>query len=97
LGITHRRIQVSRRHISIDRNPKKSIPVIVKTLGDQIQIKRYEKGLLQSQVAKALNVMTSLVKSWEDNSEKPTQAQWFGLANLLGLPDGLYSHFLTAE
>jgi DNA-binding transcriptional regulator YiaG len=73
------------------------MPKIPRTFGDHIQIKRFEKGLLQSQIAKELKVTTSGIKGWEKNSERPPQAQWLGLANLLGLSDGLYFNDQTAE
>ncbi|MDB6123646.1 MAG: hypothetical protein JWQ71_2639 [Pedosphaera sp.] len=72
------------------------MPTISKSLGDKIQIKRFEKGLLQSQVAKELNVATARVKSWEANFEKPSQAQWLELVKLLGLVDGLNTGAPTA-
>jgi len=55
LGFTQRQIQVSRAHISEDRYRRKQLPMSIKTLGDLIQIKRYEKCLTPWKLKAKLN------------------------------------------
>jgi ribosome-binding protein aMBF1 (putative translation factor) len=62
LGFTQRQIRVSRSHIPTYRNPRKLFPTTLKTPGDHIKAKRFEKGLLQSELAEKLGVSVRLVK-----------------------------------
>jgi ribosome-binding protein aMBF1 (putative translation factor) len=97
LAFHQRRIQVPHSHISVNRKPRKPFPTILKTLGDRIQARRFEEGLLQSELAGKLGVTTLLVRRWEDNLETPSLAHWPMLASLLNLTQGPSSKNPTAE
>jgi hypothetical protein len=56
LGITQRQIRVSRGHIPTNRQPRKSLPTSILTLGDLIQVKRYEKKLTLRQLAPKMGI-----------------------------------------
>jgi ribosome-binding protein aMBF1 (putative translation factor) len=75
LGIAQRKIRASRGHIGTDRRPRKSLPTIVKTLGDRIQISRYEKGLLQKELAKRMGVTLSRIKALESDLRSPNDEE----------------------
>jgi hypothetical protein len=45
LAFAQRQIRASRAHIPPNRDHRKHISTVIKTLGDYIQAKRYEKGL----------------------------------------------------
>jgi DNA-binding transcriptional regulator YiaG len=52
-------------------------------LGDQIQIRRYEKGLLQSQLAKIVGITISVVRAWERGEQLPNDRELQLLKNHL--------------
>jgi ribosome-binding protein aMBF1 (putative translation factor) len=97
LGIAHRTIRISRSHISINRRPRKVFPTTLETLGDRLQVARFEKGLLLSELAQKLQIPTVLVKRWEENLETPTKDQWEKVAYLLNLTSTPNCINLTAE
>jgi DNA-binding transcriptional regulator YiaG len=70
--------------IPANRKPRKPLPTIIKTLGDRIQVRRFEKGLLQSEVAEKLRVPISLVRAWENDVLEPNHDEWNRLAKVLG-------------
>lgn len=51
---------------------------MVKTAGDRLQVRRFELGLLQSEVAAKLRVQISLVQAWEEDVQVPNQDEWDG-------------------
>jgi DNA-binding transcriptional regulator YiaG len=53
-----------------NRLPRKSVPTITNILGDRIQIKRFEKGLLQTELATKLGVFVELLKVWDEDVRK---------------------------
>jgi hypothetical protein len=61
LAFTQRQIRVSRVHISLNRNRRKQIPTVIKTSGDYIQVKRYEKGPHPYQIAGKMEIETALI------------------------------------
>ena len=73
-----------RSQVSSHRRRRKSLPTIIKTVGDRIQVRRFEKGLLQSEVAAKLGVPISLVQAWEEDVQEPNQDEWKGLSDVLG-------------
>jgi len=83
LGIAQRQIRVSRAHISTDRYRRKSLPTSIKTLGDLIQIKRFEKRLTLWQVAQRMGIPTAQVRAWERDDDKPNEQQTEQLAKFL--------------
>jgi ribosome-binding protein aMBF1 (putative translation factor) len=85
LGITECTIHTSRRHIPAKRCPRKAFPLTVKTLGDQIHIKRLEKGYLAKELAEKLGVVKSMIGLWERDEALPNEQQWQLLESLLGL------------
>jgi ribosome-binding protein aMBF1 (putative translation factor) len=89
LAFAQRHIRVSRTHIPLNRNRRKQIPTIIRTLGDYIQAKRYEKGLHPYQVAGKMGVETALILAWENGTRKPDEKQWQMLSNLLSFDSGV--------
>ena len=85
MGNTERTIRTSRQHIITTKRPKKAIPTAIKTLGDYLLVKRYEKGLLQSHVAQIVEVPILTVKRWEEDLQRPSKAQWTALTKVLEL------------
>lgn len=61
LGNTERSIRTCRRKNTSRLQPKKAIPAAIKTLGDYLLVKRYEKGLQQRYVAQMAGVATLTV------------------------------------
>jgi len=84
LGIAQRQIRASRVHIPTDRYRRKSLPTSIKTLGDLIQIKRYEKRLTLWEVAQRMGIPTAQVRAWERDDDKPNEQQTDELAKTLG-------------
>ena len=97
MGIAHRTIRASRSHIPVNRKLCKSLPTSVKTLGDQIRLKRHEKNLTPSKAAQLLGIPLSLFNAWELDLATPSQTQWGGLAGFLGLDAAQYWAIPTAE
>ena len=64
---------------------RKLIPVNVKTMGDQLLLKRIEANLTQSEMAQKLGVSTRTVRKWEHGSACPTEDNWQALSQLLRL------------
>ena len=89
LAFTQRQIRVSRAHIPLNRNRRKQIPTVIRTLGDYIQAKRYEKGLHPYQVAGKMGVETALISAWESGIRKPNEKQWRMLSVLLSFDSGV--------
>jgi DNA-binding XRE family transcriptional regulator len=85
LGIAQRTLMVD-FGFSLQRfSPRKLIPVNVKSLGDQILLKRIAANLTQPEVAKLLDVSTRTVRKWEHGNVCPTEDHWQALGNLLRL------------
>jgi ribosome-binding protein aMBF1 (putative translation factor) len=97
LGITQRTIRASRSHIPANRRTWKAFPTTVKTLGDHIKAKRFEKGLHQRELAEKLSVSKLRVKLWEHDQRMPSEAQWQVLSNILGFSSELQFVNPTAE
>ena len=89
LAFTQRQIRVSRAHIPPNRKRRKQFPTIIRTLGDYIQAKRYEKGLHPYQVAGKMGVETALILAWESGINKPDRKQWRMLSDLLSFDSGI--------
>ena len=89
MAFAQRQIRVSRAHIPLNRNRRKQIPTVIRTLGDYIQTKRYEKGLHPFQVAGKMGIETKLVLAWESGTCKPDEKQWQMLSDLLSFDSGV--------
>jgi len=89
LGFAQRQICASRVHIPLNHHKRKPIPTTIKTLGDYIQAKRYEKGLHLHQVAGKMGIATSLVSAWENGTQRPDEKQWQTLSDLLSFDSGV--------
>jgi len=89
LGITQRKIRISRSHIPPNRSPRKAFPATLKTLGDRIKAWRFETDALQSEVAEKLGVSTSLIQSWENDEYLPDEPQRQILERLMNLEVGI--------
>jgi DNA-binding transcriptional regulator YiaG len=63
--------------------PRKSFPTSVKTLGDQIRLKRHEIGLTASKIAKSVGIPVTVFNKWELDQRIPSQAEWAHIAGLL--------------
>jgi ribosome-binding protein aMBF1 (putative translation factor) len=97
LGIAHRTIRVCRSHIAAIRRSRKTFPTTLNTFGNRIQVARFEKGLLQSEMAEKLQISTNLVKRWEENLEMPTTDKWAKIAYILDLISTANSNNPSAE
>jgi transcriptional regulator with XRE-family HTH domain len=60
----------------------------VKTLGDRILVKRFEKGLSQRQLAHLLDIPISRVMQLENDLLMPTDTERQALASVLSLDSG---------
>ena len=89
MAFTQRQIRVSRAHIPLNRQRRKHIPTVIKTLGDYIQAKRYEKGLHRYQIGGKMGIETALVLAWESGTRKPDEKQWQMLSDLLSFDSGV--------
>jgi ribosome-binding protein aMBF1 (putative translation factor) len=78
---------VSYPRIPARKTPRKPLPTSIQTLGDLIQMKRYEKNLTLWQLAQKMGIATSLVKAWEAGSYKPDVQQIMLLTKYLGFVD----------
>ncbi len=74
----------------MQRRNFKRVPVVAKTLGDHIRLKRLEKGLTQEKVVKTLGIPMKRLSDWERDLATPSEVERPRLASLLGL-DGLTS------
>jgi DNA-binding transcriptional regulator YiaG len=90
LGIAQRSIAVKHDDSKERYSRRKLIPVNVKTLGDQLLLKRIEANLTQPQVAQKAGVSTRTVRKWEHGHVCPTEGHWHALKLLLGL-DALFA------
>ena len=89
LAFTQRQIHASRAHIPLNRNRRRSIPTVIKTLGDYIQAKRYENGLHPYQAAGKMGIETALILAWESGTRTPDEKQWQMLSDLLSFDSGV--------
>jgi ribosome-binding protein aMBF1 (putative translation factor) len=89
LAFKQKQIRASRAHIPPNRNRRKQIPTVIKTLGDYIQAKRYENGLHPYQVAGKMGIETALILAWESGSRTPDEKQWQMLSDLLAFDSGV--------
>jgi DNA-binding transcriptional regulator YiaG len=64
------------------------MPTTLKTPGDCILAKRFEKGLTPCQLASMLHVPLERLKQLENDAEAPTQAEWTALISALSLESG---------
>src|SRR5208283_342205 len=55
-----------------DSNPRKLIPVNVKSTGDYLLLKRIEADLTQPEVAKKAGVSARTVRKWEHDHARPS-------------------------
>jgi hypothetical protein len=76
LGIAQRTVVVGYGFSPQRFSPRKLIPVNVKTLGDQILLKRIKANLSQPEVAKMLGVSIRTVSKWEHGTVCPTEHHW---------------------
>ena len=83
MGIAQRQIRVSRAQIPTDRYRRKPLPTNIKTIGDLIQIKRYEKRLRLWQLAQKMGIATATVRAWENGTSQPNKQQIEQLMKLL--------------
>jgi ribosome-binding protein aMBF1 (putative translation factor) len=89
LAFTQRQIRVSRAHIPLNRHRRKQIPTVIKTPGDYIQAKRYEKGLHPYQIAGKMGIETALILAWESGTRTPDEKQWQTMSDLLSFDSGV--------
>ena len=89
LACEQRQVRVSRAHILLNRKPRKHIPTVIRTPGDYIQAKRYEKGFHLYQIAGKMGIAASLVSAWENGTSQPDEVQWQMLSRLLEFDSGV--------
>jgi ribosome-binding protein aMBF1 (putative translation factor) len=85
LGIAQRQMRVSRVHIPAVWNRRKSLPTCIQTLGDLIQIKRYEKRLTVGQLAEKMGIAQTTIRAWERDGCEPDPQRLEALGEILGL------------
>jgi len=56
----------------------------LKTLGDRIKAKRFEKGIMLKELAEKLGVSKFLVWQWELDRKVPTEAEQTRLIEIFG-------------
>ena len=61
----------------------------MKTFGDLLHIKRYEKHLTLSQIGRQMGIAQKTVKAWEMDSERPDERQMEELGKILGFDSGI--------
>jgi DNA-binding transcriptional regulator YiaG len=91
LGIAQRQIQVSRAHVPPTCYRRKPLPTSIKTLGDLIQIKRYEKCFTLWQLALKMGIPTRTVRAWERDADQPSVLQMDQLTKILDLTPAEFS------
>lgn len=97
LGIAHSKITSLRKEILQDLTPTTPPDGALNTLGQRIQFKGFEKGLLESQLAHILGVATRVIKDWESNKCTPSTAVLSILGDLLGLTESQTTLNFTPE
>jgi hypothetical protein len=89
LGIAQRTVDVKIGFSPQRFSPRKLIPVNVKTLGDQIHLKRIEANLSQPEVARKLGVSIRTVSKWENGMVCPNEDHWQVLNRIFRLDLGI--------
>ena len=77
--------------------PRKAFPTSVKTVGDQIQVKRIEARLTQRELARKVGVTPQTVQAWELDAVTPSAEEVRLLCEVLGFPFGVGFPDPTAE
>jgi DNA-binding transcriptional regulator YiaG len=85
LGFSQRHIKALRSDIPVKLRHRKPCPTTVKTLGEQVRIRRLEMGLTQPEMAAKLGVSKFRLGLWERGYDQPTEAQRFNLVSVLGI------------
>ena len=95
MGIAQRQIRVSRTHIPTPRIQRKPLPTSIQTLGDLIQVKRYEKRITLWQLAQKMGITSASVQAWENGTGQPNSQQIVLLTKQLGFALGEWAHTLA--
>jgi transcriptional regulator with XRE-family HTH domain len=64
------------------------MPTSIQTLGDLIQVKRYEKRITLRQLAEKMGIAPASVRAWEAGTAEPDCQQYQSLVINLGLELG---------
>jgi hypothetical protein len=83
LGITQRQIRLNNPINSGNQKRAKALSLNIKTAGDWLRFKRIEKNLTPGHAAAKMGIATSLVCSWESNTQKPDNHKLKVLASVL--------------
>ena len=83
MGIAQRQIQVKIPAYLGNQKRANALKINMKTAGDWLKVKRLEKNLTPGQVAAKMGIATSLVCSWEGNTQQPDNHQLKVLASVL--------------
>jgi DNA-binding transcriptional regulator YiaG len=84
LGIEQSQIRVFCAHIPAIHNERKSLPTSIQTLGDSIQMRRYEKRITLPQLAEKMGIAQTTIRAWELDTIKPDPQQLELLGRILG-------------
>jgi DNA-binding XRE family transcriptional regulator len=87
LGIAQRSVVVVVDFPSQRFSPRKLIPVNVKTLGDQLLLKRIEANQTQTKVAQIVGVSVRTVRKWEHGTVCPTEYHWQALSRIFSFDE----------
>ena len=85
MGIAQRSVTVKYDDSKERYSRRKLIPVNLKTLGDQLHLKRIEADLSQQEVAQKAGVSVRTVRKWEYGIVCPTEHHWQALTGILRL------------
>jgi len=83
LGIAQRQIQAKFPANLGNQKRANALKLNIKSAGDWLKVKRLEKNLTPGQVAARMGIATSLVCSWEGNTQQPDNQQLKVLASVL--------------
>jgi ribosome-binding protein aMBF1 (putative translation factor) len=85
LGTAQRTIHVAWQYVKPIRKVAKPFPIVIKTFGDRIQVKRFEKSFTRQQLASGLGIEVSLLTDWEEDSRIPDLNEAKRLSEFLGV------------
>jgi transcriptional regulator with XRE-family HTH domain len=85
LGSAQRTIRVKYDFSNEKFSVRKPFPIVPKTIGDHLVLKRFVADLSQEEVAAMLRVSNNTLSSWENDKSVPTNAQWNLLTAILPL------------
>ena len=84
MGIAERTVRVEFAGNHSNLKLAKALKMSVKTLGDWLKVKRLERNLTPGRVAAKMGITCSVVRAWESDEVRPSDAHLARLAEVLG-------------